>query len=235
MTKPSGGYPDFQSSVSWKGTSLAASSTSYPVGNTDLATVNLTNYASLNLNMVAASGNSLVTLTWWLDSALTQRVDTQTFPLLSGDVATLIFPAIAPYVDVSIGVTGAVPQVLTWAATPTNTGADQVSYARPPVTAGEVGHTLTVSTNKTYGVNRIAPGQAYFFFNPYDATGKLQLDIQCLNENGTSALWLVKQPAPTVAVSGIITLPAMHVQATVTNNDGAASHSYDFTLVADGR
>lgn len=235
MTKPSGGFPDYQAYASWKGTSLTQPRTVYPVGVHDFGQVNLSNYASLALVMTAHTGNSLVVLKWYLDQAQTQKVDQYTFAINGGDIANLVLPAVTPYVDISITVTSAGGQDLDVAFTPSNAVLSGAAYARTPASVGEIGKTLPASGSQNYSLGFIAPGSAWWFIQPYDTAGKLQLDILCRDENGAPKYWLVKNAGFVGPTSGFIMLPGYSVQATVTNNDGAAPHEYDFTFVADGR
>src|SRR5215469_9468140 len=132
MTTPSGGYPDFQSSVQWKGANVSAAPTAFPFGVTDVSFVNLTNFASVGVSIRLSAGNMNLILTFWADMAKTIKVDTYTIPVVSGNTVDLLVPAVGSYVDISIDVKTGGGATFAYNFTPSNLPSNELSYVGPP-------------------------------------------------------------------------------------------------------
>lgn len=234
MTTPSGGYPDFQASPQWKGARVSAASAAYPFGVTDFGLINLTNFASLGLSMRVPAGNLSLILTFWADQAMTVKVDTYTLPVTSGTTVDLLVPAVAAYVDISIDVKTGGGATVIYNFTPSNVPTNELSFVGPPQILADWAFALPLSANRITALTYLTPGPAYFVFVPFDATGKLQVDVLSLDSSGAAQARLIRLNAPTAETFRTLILPAGPVQMTITNNDNAAAHSYDVSLIANG-
>jgi hypothetical protein len=234
MTTPSGGYPDFQSSVQWKGAKVSAPSQGYPFGVTDLSFINLTNFASLGLSMRVPAGNLNLILTFWADQAKTVKVDTYTIPVVSGTTVDLLVPAVASWVDISIDVQTGGGATVIYNFTPSNVPTNELSYVGPPQLLFETAKTLAASASSITNPFYLIPGPAYFEFLPYDALGKLQVDINTITATGGAGARILRQNGPTAELFRNIILPCAPVQVTITNTDAGGPHEYDMALIANG-
>lgn len=234
MTTPSGGYPDFQAPVQWKGARVSAPSGALAFGTHDLGLINLTNFASLGFTMKVTAGNLDAILTFWADQAMTIKVDTYTIPIVSGTTVDLLVPAVAAYVDISVNVQTGGGATLSYNFTPSNVPTNELSFVGPPQLLFDTGFTLAASGVRITAPFYIVPGPAYFEFLPYDAAGKLQIDFQSMTSSGGPGARLIRQNGPTTEFFRSLILPAAPLQLTITNTDAAAAHQYDVALIANG-
>lgn len=230
MTKPSSGYPDFQSYASWRGTSAKALAVSYPPGTTTLGSFDLSNYASLAVVAENTTGIAVLHIKWWTDSTMTTFVDDATIPLNHNVVLNLIMPAVSAYVSVDVIVDAGPNATVSSVLTPTNLAENEVRFAGVPRQMAFIAKTVAANTTDSLTSAYMVPGQAMVSFTPGDNLGKLAVRVQSLDKTGNPASTLFGPVNPTVPLSQIILLPVAAIVLQIINQDLGASHVYDCAL-----
>lgn len=230
MTKPSGGYPDFQGYASWRATPAAASATSYPPGTQVLGTFNMTNYASLAVVVENTTGVAELHVQWWTDSSMTTFVDDATIPLNHNMVVNLAMPAESAFVSVSVIVQAGPNATITSVLTPTNLAMNECRFIGVPRQLSFIAKTILASATDSLTSAYAYPGQALLSFVPGDALGKLQVRVQSLDRTGNPASTLFFDPGPVGAFQQILILPVAAIVMQIINTDAGAPHVYDCSL-----
>lgn len=230
MTKPSGGYPDFQGYASWRATPESAAATSYAPGTTVLGTFNMTNYATLSIVAENTTGVAELHVQWWTDSTMTTFVDDATIPLNHNMVVNLAMPAESAFVSVSLVVQAGPNATVTSVLTPTNLAMNEVRFIGVPRQLSFITRTIPASATDSVTSAYAYPGQAMVSFTPGDALGMLSVRVQSLDRTGNPASTLFFDPGPAGAFQQLIILPVAAVVLQIINNDAGASHVYDCCL-----
>lgn len=230
MTKPSAGYPDFQSYASWRGTPALLPATSYPAGTTLLGQFDMSNYASLQVVVENTTGVAELHTQWWTDATKTILVDDSTIPLNHNMVVNLLMPAQSAYVSVSVVVQAGPNATVTSNLTPTNMATNETRFPGVPRQLAFIARTLAASGSDSVTSAYAFPGNAQVSFVPGDNLGKLHVRVQSLDRAGNPASTLFDDPGNTGAFQQPIILPCAAVVLQIFNNDAGASHTYDCCL-----
>lgn len=230
MTKPSSGYPDFQSYASWRGTPANAAGSSSAPGTTLLGAFDMSNYASLAVVAQNTTGTAVLHVQWWTDSTMATFVDDATIPLNHNVTVNLVMPAEAPYVSVSVVVDAGPNATLNYILTPTNLAENEVRFAGVCKQLAFIARTVPAASVDSLTSAYIIPGQALVSFVPGDTLGKLDVRVQSLDKTGNPASTLFMNKGAIAPFSQVIILPVAAVVLQIINNDGGAGHVYDCAL-----
>lgn len=230
MTKPSSGYPDFQAYASWRGTPTLAPATAYTPGTHQLATFDMSNYATLNVVAENTAGVAELHVQWWTDATMATFVDDATIPLNHNMVVNLAMPAESAFVSVSVIVQAGPNASVTSVLTPTNLATNEVRFIGVPRQLSFIAKSLAASATDSVTSAYAFPGQAMVSFTPGDALGMLEVRVQSLDRSGNPASTLFDDPASTGAFQQMIVLPTAAVVLQIINHDAGAAHVYDCCL-----
>lgn len=234
MTTPSGGYPDFQSYASFKGTPIVAPLTARAAGTFTIGDMNLGNYGSLNAFIKCTAGNGELSIKWWTDSTKTTLVDTHLIPIVANTTIDLALPTLSSFVTIAINVVSVGGMTEAHMMTPSNAIPPYIVNLSIPDPAGRTAKSLAASAVDTLLVDYVVPGNAFLSFTPADATGKLQVQVQSIDKTNSASFTLFNDPGPTSKINTPLLLPYAPCQLVITNTDGAGPHTYTATLLPLG-
>lgn len=234
MTAPSGGYPDFQSYASFKGTPIVAASTHRPTGIFTVGDMNLANYGSLNAFMQCTAGNGELQITWWTDSTKTTIVDKHLIPIIANVTIDLALPTLSSFVTIAVNAVAVGGITESHMFTPSNAIPPNIVSLSIPDMNGRNGQALAALQVDSLLIDYVSPGQAFLSFSPADATGKLQVQVQAINKSNNVSFTIFNNPGPTVPINVPLLLPYTPVELVVTNTDAANPHTYTACLLPLG-
>lgn len=230
MSQPAAGRADFQQYASWLGTPAVNPATSYPVGTTVIEDLNLANYAALNVLAFDVTGNGRLQFQFFTDSSKSQSVDVYQFTFNSNTVLNLTIPMISPFVEISVIVDVGQTFNLITIFTPNNTPVVRPTYPGRVRDVSAFGLVVGAGSSNTVLSQYIIGGNAYLYFDPADAMGKLDFIVNVMDNAGNVAYELAKFKAPTGPMPLTVIVPPAPLQIKVVNNDGAAPHTCNYTV-----
>ncbi len=224
-------YPDWQSFPNAQSgnifTSYSQVLTPGPHSTTVFPAVN---WSSAIIIVSPSAGAAQVTITHYADLAATQPIDSDTWPVNATTALIVRTPLRGRYVRVDINVTSAGNlTAVTWANFLSATS-DRISFPVSRQNMSDFAHVLAASGTKTYNIGEITAGTSLFYFKPYDTAAKLNVSIHAVDELGNPGQLIADFGKPTTITQQLITVPDLIVQVEVDNTDGAAPHTYDFSL-----
>lgn len=234
MTAPSGGYPDFQSYASFKGTPIVAASAARAAGLFVVGDMNLANYGSLNAFMQCTAGNGELQIIWWTDSTKTTKVDTHLIPIVANTTINLALPTLSSFVTIKINVVSGGGMTESHMMTPSNAISPYIVNLSIPDPAVRNAQVLAASAVDTLLIDYVVPGNAYLSFTPADATGKIQVQVQAIDKSNNVSATLFNNAGPTAAINTALLLPYAPCQLVLTNTDGVGAHTYTACLLPLG-
>lgn len=187
-------------------------------------------WSSLMVIVSPLAGACQVTVNHFADLAGTQQIDSDTWPANATTTLIVRTPLRGKYVRIDIQVTSAVNlNTETWANF-LSASSDRISFPVSTQNLSDFNHSLAANGDIKYDTGEIAAGMAYFYFKPYDATGKLAVVIHAVDELGNSGQLIADFGKPTAIVDRLITVPDLILEVEIQNTDTTAAHSYDFSL-----
>lgn len=187
-------------------------------------------WSSLIVIVDPLAGACQVQVGHFADLAGTQEIDSDTWAANAATALIVRTPLRGTYVRVDIDVTsGTNLTAVTWANFLSATS-DRISFPVGTQNLSDYDHVLAASGTKTYNSGEIAAGQAYMYFKPYDATGKLACVLHAVDELGNPGQLIADFGTPTALTAQLIMVPDKILQVEVANNDATAAHTYDFSL-----
>lgn len=228
------GYPDFQAYPQWRTGNVAASnSPTLTPGTHTLYSDAVSNYGSMLLRINPSLGSQcVVTVTWYLDDALTELVGTDTWKCNATTFLDVIVPIKAQYVQVTLDNTAAVDWTGSTYISLLNVLTPDYKY---PVSAQIVAAatvTVPASTSETYFPTVITRGPAMLSFHPFDTAGKLLVVINQLDETGAEVGLIADFGTPAAIINNVFYIPDVLWELKVQNLDSAATHEFSATVVA---
>lgn len=225
-------YPDWQASASTQSGNVfpAFSQVLAPGAHPGVITP-VFSWESLAMTVVPSAGAAKVSVSHYADLAGTQLVGADTWTVNATTSLTVRVPLRGPYAQLSVTVTSAGNLTAkTWGAYQTP-AADRISFPVAGQIIFEADHVLPASTSKTYVFPQICAGSANWSFVPFDTTGKLNPFVQIVDELGTVIARVSDRGNPVTIDNALLQVPDSIVQVVVTNEDGAATHEYGFSLI----
>lgn len=230
------GAPDFQGYPTWLSTPLGgAAAVSYPPGVTPVFSGAVTNFASLFALAELTAGQGQLTFSWYADAGLTELVDTYFVRLNASTSWKALVPLEAAFAAVTFDNTGAVNATGTVIVAGSNTQAEAITYPGLGLAYFQLAHAVPASSTFKHTMNQIVAGRGQFSITPGDATGMLSYKLAITDEAGTTVGTLHDAGAPTGPVNFQPTLSNQIIELHVTNADGAAAHSADWSLYCPGK
>lgn len=212
------------------GTPATGNLITYPAGTTVIADLNLANYLALYVLFADISGFGVVQFQFFTDATKTQSVDIYQYILVTGNALVLNIPMVSPFVEISAVVNVGKTLELSFVTTPNNMPVLRPVYPGQVRNASQKNATLGAGASNTVTPQYIISGSAYVFWRPNDNSGKLDINIWALDSNGNQAYLVLSLLGATLPQNTMILLPASAIQIITTNNDGAAAHSYSYTV-----
>lgn len=176
------------------------------------------------------AGAAKLTITHYADAAGTQAIDSDTWSINATTRIVVRTPLRGKYVRIDYNVTSAGNLTVENWANFLSASSDRVSFPVSSQNISDFDHVLAATGDITYNIGEICAGNALFYFKPYDTTGKLAVVIHSVDELGVTGELIADFGKPTALVQQLITVPDVILQVEVVNTDGAASHTYDFSL-----
>lgn len=224
-------YPDWQSfpNAQSDNTFAAYSQTLTPGLHTGTVLPAL-NWSSMIIIVSPSAGAGKVMITHYADLAATQAIDSDQWSVNNITALIVRTPLRGKYVRIDLDVTSAGNMTaVTWANFLSATS-ERISFPVGNQNLSDFGFILAASGTKTYQIGEIAAGISLFYFKPYDATGKLTVHVHAVDELGNPGQLIAEFGGPTALVQQLITVPDVIIQVEIDNTDGAATHTYDFSL-----
>lgn len=224
-------YPDWQVFSNAQSTNLFPDFTQVLApGVNDGTMIAALSWSSLIIIAEAGDGAGQLTVTHFADEAGTLSIDSDTWPVNSTTKLVVRTPLRGPYVRIDVNVTSAGNMTLFNWANFLSASSDRISFPVGQQNLSDFNHALAASGDITYTAGEITAGMAYFYFKPYDTTGKLAVVLHAVDELGNPAQLIADWGKPTALLHELITVPDLILQVEVQNTDATATHTYDFSL-----
>lgn len=231
MTGPGTGHPDWQSYANWRGMLFSEDAVTVPVTGTDFGLFVTTNFAGFYVNAVCATGNGELILTWYADTAGTEEIQVDSYPMAADTALEVIIPARGNAVDVFFDVQSVGAATLSLTMLPTNIAPTHTTFLTGPNYVSDLNVSVAHSVAHTVNVVPIVGGPAYLCFVPHDSAAKLTLDIFGLDNDGTKLVRVGNYNLPAVTVQQELIVPPLPLQYIVTNTDTVSAHVYDLGIM----
>lgn len=224
-------YQDWQSFPTAQSDNLFPAFTqTLPPGQYSTDVLPAVNWSSITLMVTPTAGAARVQIIHLADQAGTQVIGSDVWQVKAGTNLVVRTPLRGRFVQVHTHVTSAVAlTAVTW-ATLMSAASDRISFPVSTQNLSDTARALAANGVATYDLGEITAGLAYFYFKPYDATGKLSVVIHAVDELGNPGPPIADFGTPAAIVQQLLTVPDLIVEVKVTNTDGAAAHTYDFSL-----
>ncbi len=224
-------YPDWQTFPNAQSDNLFASFTqTLTPGTHSTAVLPALSWSSIMIAVTATAGAAQVQLNHFADAAGTQQIDSDNWPFNPSTNLRVRSPLRGKYVRLDIIVTSAGNLTVNSWANFLSASSERISFPVSQQSLSAFNFTLTAGATQTAQIGEIAAGMASFFYNPYDSAGKVLVYIRSVSELGTGGSLITEYGTPTALIRDLLTVPDQIIQVVFTNNDGVASHSFDFAL-----
>lgn len=224
-------YPDWQAFPNAQSDNLFTSFNQTLVpGTHSTAVLPALSWSSIMIAVSASAGAGQVQLNHYADAAATQQIDSDNWPFNASTGLRVRSPLRGKYVRIDIIVTSAVNMTGQFWANFLSASSERISFPVSQQNLSDFNRVLAANGTATYDIGEIVGGQAFFYIKPYDATGKLSAYMVVVDELGNSGQLVCDFGTPTAIVRQQLAIPDKIVRVEVDNTDGAASHTYDFSL-----
>jgi len=187
-------------------------------------------WSSLFAAITPQAGAGQFQVNHFADAAGTQQIDADTWKVNTATRCVVRTPLRGKFARLDLTVTsGGNMTVNNWANF-LSASSDRVSFPVSNQNLSAFGFAVPPSGSAHAESGEIAAGLAYFYLKPYDATGKLYVAIHAVDEFGTAGQLIADFGTPTATIDRLITVPDVIIQVKVDNLDGAAPHTFDFSL-----
>lgn len=187
-------------------------------------------WSSITIIAGASAGAGQIQLNYFADAAATQQIDSDNWPFNASTELRVRSPLRGKYVRIDIIVTSAGDLTGQFWANFLSASSERISFPVGSQNLSDFDRVLAASAIETYNLGAIVGGQAFFYIHPYDATGKLAVSMFVVDENGNSGQLICDFGSPTAIVRQQLAIPDKIVRVEIDNNDGTATHAYDFSL-----
>lgn len=177
-----------------------------------------------------SAGAGQIQIGHFADLAGTQEIDSDTWPINTSTRVVVRTPLRGKYLRIDYTVTSAGSMTVQNWANFLSASSDRISFPVSQQNLSDFSHALPASATATYNIGEIVGGQAFFYVKPYDATGKLSVFMICVDELGNPGQLVCDFGNPTAILRQQLAIPDKIVQVNIVNTDGAAAHTYDFSL-----
>lgn len=177
-----------------------------------------------------SAGAGKIQITHFADSGATEPIDSDTWDINASTRVVVRTPLRGKFIRIDYDVTSAGNMTVENWANFLSASSDRISFPVSTQNLSDFAHALAASGTALYDSGEIAAGFALFYFKPYDATGKLNVVLHAVDELGNPSTLIADFGKPTTTVQQLIVVPDMILQVEVDNTDGAAAHTYDFSL-----
>lgn len=187
-------------------------------------------WSSIIIIAGASAGAGQIQLNYYADAAATQQIDSDNWPFNASTQLRVRSPLRGKYIRIDIIVTS--PGNLTgefWANF-LSASSERISFPVGSQNVSDFSRALAANASATYDLGEIVGGQAFFYINPYDATGKLNAYMIVVDENGNNGQLICDFGNPTAILRQQLAIPDKIVRVTIDNTDGTTAHTYDFSL-----
>lgn len=229
------GHPDGQNYPIWRGPDFIAN-TAFPISASNPLAVQggITNFASFVIFAAARAPQGVtVTVTFYTDATLSVSVGSFSWILPQNVSLHTIVPSLGNFVVINMTTADPNPLGMPVAVFPTNSPTSRPDYMAPgnfvEGTAVNVPQSSTLITKLPY----LMTGDAYWYANDPNTTGKLQARFSLLNVGSAELATMDIQPTLTT-VRGSLVVPASPVAVVIQNTDAAAAHVVNFFAAVDG-
>ena len=224
-------FPDWQQFPNAQSDNLfSAFSATLAPGTYPTAMIPALSWSSIMIAVGASAGAGQIKLNHFADAAGTQQIDSDTWPFNAATALRVRSPLRGKYVRLDIIVTSAGNLTGQFWANFLSASSERISFPVGSQNLSDFNHTLAASATKTYTIGEIVGGQAFFYIKPYDASGKLNVFMYVVDELGNSGQLICDFGSPTAIIRQQLAVPDKIIQVEIDNTDGAASHTYDFSL-----
>jgi hypothetical protein len=224
-------YPDWQAFANAQSDNLfSVFSASLSAGTYDTDILPALSWSSIIIIVSATAGAAQILISHYADAAGTEVIDSDSWPVNANTALRVRSPLRGKFVRLTITVTSGVNMDGQFWANFLSATSDRLSFPVSQQNMSDFNHSLAASATKTYDIGEICAGQAYWYFKPRDASGKLAVTLFSVDELGNPGQLVADFGTPTALTSAVIMVPDLIIRVQVTNNDGAAAHSYDFSL-----
>ena len=224
-------YPDWQAFPNAQSDNLfSAYNLTLAPGTHSTAVLPALSWSSIMIAASASAGAAQIQLNHYADAAATQQIDSDNWPFNVNTALRVRSPLRGKYVRLDIIVTSAVNMVGEFWANFLSASSERISFPVGQQNLSDFSRVLAASGKATYDIGEIVGGNAFFYIKPYDATGKLSVAMFVVDELGNSGQLICDFGNPTAILRQQLSIPDKIVRVEVDNTDGAATHTYDFSL-----
>lgn len=218
-------YPNAQSDNLFPGFAQTLTPGTHPT-----AVLPALNWSSIAIVAGASAGAGQIQLNHFADQAATQQIDSDSWPFNASTELRVRSPLRGKYVRIDIIVTSPGNLAGQFWASLLSASSDRISFPVSQQNVSDFSHALAANGTALYSPGAIAAGHALFYLRPYDTAGKLAASIHAVDENGNPGTLIADFGHPTAIAQQLIVVPDLILQVEIDNTDGAASHTYDFSL-----
>lgn len=221
------GHPDGQNFPIWQGSAISTGLHNVVSGTPVVNQWTTVNFASAYILVGPLSAGVTAVLAFFADAAFTQQIILKAWIIRSGNSVSVITPALGPYARLNVNTAQAGTIATGIVIVPVNTPVPGDVYPDSGNTVRDPLNLATPNQVVDYFFPFVSEGEGLLVFTPTDATGKLSIAVNEVNEAGTIDGIAYTNPGP-VASTGPIFFKSSRQQmkVTITNNDGAANHGY---------
>lgn len=224
-------FPDWQSFPNAQsGNLFSPFNATLPPGTYDSGLIPAQSWSSVMIAVSASAGAGVITITHYADPLATQLIDSDSWPVNATTALRVRTPLRGTYINLNITVTSAGNMTANFWANFLSASSDRISFPVGSQNISDFNKTLAALASVTYDIGEIVGGQAFFYIKPYDATGKLAVAMFVVSEIGVSGQLIADFGNPTAIIRQQLAIPDKIVRVQVSNTDGAASHTFDFSL-----
>lgn len=231
------GHPDDQSYASWRGP-LLGSATAAHIDSTHPITVQgyVTNFASIflflsNINPVGLQ----VQVVFFVDATQAQLCGSTAWTIRQGGGLSCYTPALGNFVVITLSTNDATGGTILYTFAPSNTPCSSARYNSSGALVEQFNQSIAANTTSNFSLQTVAEGPASVYFNDLAASTHLSFGVITVSDSGVRTGRILFVAAPATVFNGVLYVPRGPIAVQVVNNDGAAAHSFDASLVVDGR
>lgn len=224
-------FPDWQTFANAQSANLFPSTTQTLTPGLHTGTVQpALSWSSAIIIISPSAGAAQVQITHFADAAGAIPIDSDKWPVNAATKLVVRTPLRGPYIRIDITVTSAGSLTASTWSNFLSASSERISFPVSQQNVSNFAKSLAANGSDTYNIGEICAGHALFFFNPRDAAGKLLVSLHAVDELGNSGQLIGFFGQPTTSVQQLIVVPDLILQVEIDNTDGAAAHTYDFSL-----
>lgn len=228
------GHPDDQAYATWRADPFVNLHNLQINGAVTGGPFTVGHYASLYVNLQVIAGQADVFIDHYADAGATELVDRYHWTPTDTTALRVMVPITTQYVKTIVESLGGAPATVTFVVLPTNVGSQGIDYpvTQNSIITGNVNYLANADTS--YQLPFIQGGPAMVFFDPGDASGKLDFLLHVQNPDDTIGNRIYHKSGIVTAFNDTVVLPDRPVSMRVHNTDAAAAHTAFASLIAGG-